>query len=60
MKKLNGELIEIKHTDARDVRSRVRYLVVLVLVRRDYPCMKQACGIYRAGILRQFTAFCYF
>ena len=37
--RLNRELIEIKHTEARYVFLRVRYLVVLV--RSDVPYMKQ-------------------
>ena len=37
--RLNRELIEIKHTEARYVLLRVRYLVVLV--RSDVPYMKQ-------------------
>ena len=35
----NRELIEIKHTEARGVRSRVLYLNASV--RRDDPCIKQ-------------------
>ena len=37
--KANRELTEIEANEAKDVRSQVRYLVVLV--RKDDPCMKQ-------------------
>ena len=37
--KANREFTEIEANEAKDVRSQVRYLVVLV--RKDDPCMKQ-------------------
>ena len=37
--KSNRELTEIEANEAKDVRSQVRYHVVLV--RKDDPCMKQ-------------------